>query len=164
MVFSGGILVEFSRSWQPEHSFKKRFDLSSAGWCGILGAGSILRKSALIQFDAPVLGVAVAYTASLLPFLIMIASSTSTRKELFLKRDMRLFWAAGVGQAITWMLSFYALSFDDVSVITLLLSIEPVFVAIFAYLYLQKIEHVSKKLVVSIVLTVLGVVLVTAKL
>jgi drug/metabolite transporter (DMT)-like permease len=74
-----------------------------------------------------------------------------------------LFWVAGVGQAITWMLSFYALSYDDVSVITPLLSIEPVFVALFAYLYLRKIERVSPKLV-SIVLTVLGVVLVTAKL
>jgi drug/metabolite transporter (DMT)-like permease len=61
------------------------------------------------------------------------------------------------------MLSFYALSYDDVSVITPLLSIEPVFVALFAYLYLRKIERVSPKLV-SIVLTVLGVVLVTAKL
>lgn len=74
-----------------------------------------------------------------------------------------MFWVAGVGQAITWMLSFYALSYDDVSVITPLLSIEPVFVALFAYLYLRKIERVSPKLV-SIVLTVLGVVLVTAKL
>jgi drug/metabolite transporter (DMT)-like permease len=129
-----------------------------------LGAGSILRKFALIQFDAPVLGVSVAYTASLLPFLIMLASSATTRKELSLKKDLRLFWVAGVGQAITWMLSFYALSFNDVSVIAPLLSIEPVFVAVFAYLYLRKIEHVSKKLVVSIVLTVLGVVLVTAKI
>lgn len=61
------------------------------------------------------------------------------------------------------MLGFYALSFDDVSVITSLLSIEPVFVALFAFLYLRKIERVSPKLVVSIVLTVLGAVLVTAK-
>jgi hypothetical protein len=27
--------VEFSGSWQPEHSFKKRFDLSGAWWFGI---------------------------------------------------------------------------------------------------------------------------------
>jgi DME family drug/metabolite transporter len=165
MVFLGGILVEWSSREAGNLNIHSRKDLIYPVLGGAaLGAGSILRKSALIQFDAPVLGVAVAYTTSLLPFLIMIVSSASTRKELSLKRDMRLFWAAGVGQAITWMLSFYALSFDDVSVITPLLSIEPVFVAIFAYLYLKKIEHVSKKLVVSIVLTVLGVVLVTAKL
>jgi drug/metabolite transporter (DMT)-like permease len=165
MVFLGGILVEWSSREAGNLNIHSRKDLIYPVLGGLaLGAGSILRKSALIQFDAPVLGVAVAYTASLLPFLIIIASSTSTRKELSLKRDMRLFWVAGVGQAITWMLSFYALSFDDVSVITPLLSIEPVFVAIFAYQYLRKIEHVSKKLVVSIVLTVLGVVLVTAKL
>ena len=121
-----------------------------------LGVGSILRKYALIQFDAPVLGVAVAYTASLLPFLAILVFSTPTRKDLSLKRDMRLFWVAGVGQAITWMLGFYALSFNDVSVITPLLSIEPVFVALFAYIYLRKIENISPRLVVSIVLDSVG--------
>ena len=80
-----------------------------------------------------------------------------------MKRDLRLFWAAGVGQAITWILSFYALSYAEVSVVTPLLSIEPVFVALFAYLYLRKVEQASVKLVISIVLTLLGVVLVTAK-
>ena len=165
MVFLGGILVEWSSREAGNLNVHSRKDLIYPVLGGLaLGAGSILRKLALIQYDAPVLGVAVAYTASLLPFVIMLASSASIQKALSLKRDLRLFWAAGVGQAITWMLSFYALSFDDVSVITPLLSIEPVFVAIFAYLYLRKIEHVSKKLVVSIVLTVLGVVLVTAKL
>jgi drug/metabolite transporter, DME family len=165
MVFLGGILVEWSSQKAGNLNIHSRKDLIYPVLGGVaLAAGSILRKSALIQFDAPVLGVAVAYTASILPFLIILVSSASSRKELSLKRDLRLFWAAGVGQAITWMLSFYALSFDDVSVITPLLSIEPVFVAIFAYLYLRKIEHVSKRLVVSIILTVLGVVLVTAKL
>jgi drug/metabolite transporter (DMT)-like permease len=165
MVFLGGILVEWSSREVGNLNLHSRKDLIYPVLGGLaLGAGSILRKFALIQFDAPVLGVSVAYTTSLLPFLIMLASSAATRKELSLKKDLRLFWVAGVGQAITWMLGFYALSFDDVSVIAPLLSIEPVFVAIFAYLYLRKIEHVSKKLVVSIVLTVLGVVLVTAKI
>lgn len=164
MVVLGGIFVEWSSreaNNQKKHSKKDLIYPVLGG--AALGFGSILRKSALILFDAPVLGVAVAYTASLLPFLVMLLFSASTRKELSLKRDLRLFWVAGVGQAITWMLGFYALSFDDVSVITPLLSIEPVFVALFAFLYLRKIERVSSKLVVSIVLTVLGVVLVTAK-
>jgi drug/metabolite transporter, DME family len=164
MVFLGGILVEWSARKTNSGIKQSRKDLIYPIIGGVtLGVGSILRKYALILFDAPVLGVSVAYTASLLPFLFILVFSASSRKELFLKRDMRLFWVGGVGQAITWMLSSYALSFDDVYVITPLLSIEPVFVAIFAILYLRKIERVSQKLVISIVLTVLGVVLVTAK-
>jgi drug/metabolite transporter, DME family len=163
LVFLGGILVEWSSHEAKSQRHSKK-DIIFPVLGGIaLGFGSIFRKSALNLFDAPVLGVAVAYTASLLPFLVMLAFSTQTRRKLSLKRDLRLFWVAGVGQAVTWMLGFYALSFDDVSVITPLLSIEPVFVALFAFLYLQKIEHVSTRLVVSIILTVLGVVLVTWK-
>jgi drug/metabolite transporter (DMT)-like permease len=163
-VFLGGIMVEWSSHEAHSQNKHSKIDLIYPVMGGIaLGVGSILRKYALIQFDAPVLGVAVAYTASLLPFLWILVFSLPTRKELSLKRDMRLFWVAGVGQAITWMLGFYALSFDEVSVITPLLSIEPVFVALFAFIYLKKIERLSPKLVVSIVLTVLGVALVTAK-
>jgi drug/metabolite transporter, DME family len=163
-VFLGGIFVEWSSREAHSQNKHSKINLIYPILGGItLGVGSILRKYALIEFNAPVLGVAVAYTASLLPFLLILVYSVPTRKELSLKRDMRMFWAAGVGQAITWMLGFYALSFDEVSVITPLLSIEPVFVALFAFMYLKKIERVSAKLVVSIVLTVLGVVLVTAK-
>ncbi len=81
-----------------------------------------------------------------------------------MKRDTRLFWTAGVGQAVSWVLSFYALSYADVSIITPLLSVEPLFVALFAYLYLKGMERISPKLVVSIILTVLGVALITASI
>jgi DME family drug/metabolite transporter len=125
-----------------------------------LGVSNIIRKYALDIYNAPVIGVAVAYTFSLLPFLLLFMLSASTRKELSLKRDFRLFWMAGIGQAISWMLSFYALSYETVGVVTPLLSIEPLFVVFFAYLYLKEVEHISPKLVASIALTVLGVVLV----
>jgi DME family drug/metabolite transporter len=164
LVFLGGMLVEWSSrevNFENKHSRRNLIYPVMGGL--VLGVGSIFRKYALNLFNAPVLGVAVAYTFSLLPFIVMLMFSAPTRKDMSLKRDLRLFWAAGVGQAITWMLSFYALSYDEVSVVTPLLSIEPVFVAMFAYLYLRKVEQVSTKLLVSIVLTVLGVALVTAK-
>jgi drug/metabolite transporter (DMT)-like permease len=125
-----------------------------------LGISSIIRKYALDVYNAPVFGVAVAYTFSLLPYFLMLMLSASTRKELSLKRDFRFFWKAGIGQALSWILSFYALSYEQVSIITPLLSIEPLFVAFFAYFYLRELERVSPKLVASIVLTVLGVILV----
>jgi DME family drug/metabolite transporter len=126
-----------------------------------LGISTIIRKYALDVYNAPVLGVAIAYTFSLLPYFFMLILSTSTRKELSLKRDFRFFWIAGIGQALSWILSFYALSYEQVSVITPLLSIEPLFVVLFAYLYLRELERVSPKLVASIILTVFGVILVT---
>jgi drug/metabolite transporter (DMT)-like permease len=127
-----------------------------------LGASAILRKSALDLFNAPILGVAVAYTASFVLYAAMLAGSRLRRRELSLKRDLRLFWLAGVGQAVSWIFSFYALSFENVSIITPLLSIEPLFVVLLAYLYLRGKESVSPKLVVGIVLTAIGVILVTS--
>jgi len=125
-----------------------------------LGVSSIIRKYALDIYDAPVLGVAVAYTFSLLPFLLLFVSFASTRRELALKRDLRLFWAAGIGQAISWILSFYAVSYEEVAIVMPLMSVESLFVVFFAYFYLKEVERISPKLVASIVLTVLGVVLV----
>jgi uncharacterized membrane protein len=80
---------------------------------------------------------------------------------LSLKRDFRWFWGAGIGQAVSWLLAFYALSSEQVSITAPLLSIEPLFVVAFAYFYLKECEYVSIKLVASIAVTVLGVVLIT---
>jgi DME family drug/metabolite transporter len=129
-----------------------------------LGISAILRKAALDLFNAPILGVAVAYTFSFLLYAVILAASNPMRKELSLKRDLRLFWLAGVGQALSWILSFYALSTEKVSIITPLLSVEPLFVVLLAYLYLRGQEHVSLKLVVGILLTAIGVILVTSTL
>jgi drug/metabolite transporter (DMT)-like permease len=129
-----------------------------------LAVSSIIRKYALNLYNAPLLGVAVAYTFSLLSYSLMLMLSASTRKELSLKSDLRFFWKTGIGQALAWILIFYALSYEQVSIVTPLLAIEPLFVVFFAYLYLRKLEYVSPKLAVSMILTVFGVILVTTKL
>jgi DME family drug/metabolite transporter len=129
-----------------------------------LGISAVLRKAALDLFNAPVLGVAVAYTFSFLLYAAMLAASKPRRERLSLRGDLRLFWLAGVGQALSWIFSFYALSFEQVAVITPLLSVEPLFVVLLAYLYLREQEQVSLKLVGGVVLTFLGVILVTATL
>jgi drug/metabolite transporter (DMT)-like permease len=162
LVFFSGVLVESSsRGVNGEGNYKRRSILLPLLGGLTLGVGSIMRKFALDMFNAPVLGVALAYTFSLLPFLAIYLAFKPTREAVSLKRDMRLFWVAGIGQAVTWLLGFYALSNADVSVVTSILSTEPVFVALFAYLYLKKIEKVSAKLLISIILTVVGIILVT---
>jgi len=125
-----------------------------------LGVSAIIRKSALNLYDAPVLGIAVGYTFSLLTYAVIIAFSAPTRKELSLKQDFRFYWKAGIGQALSWILTFYALSYEQVSIVTPILAVEPLFVAFFAYIYLKELERVSLKLVASTILIVLGVTLV----
>jgi len=164
LVFAGGFLVEWS-SRKPQtdtQTFRKSLIYPLLGGV-VLALGTIMRKYALNLYDAPVLGVALAYSFSLLPFLLMIGISSSTRRDISVKRDMRLFWGAGVGQAVTWLLAFYALSFEGVSVVAPLLATEPLFIVLFVYVYLKRLECVSKKLALSILLTALGVVLVSVK-
>jgi drug/metabolite transporter (DMT)-like permease len=142
----------------------------NAGWKSLivpvvgglmLGGATIFRKTALDQSNAPVLGVAIAYVFSLLPYLLALAAYSPTRRELSLKRDLRWFWAAGIGQAVSWLLAFYALSMEQVSITTPLLAIEPLFVVAFGYFYVRELENVSIKLAASIGITVLGVALIT---
>jgi drug/metabolite transporter (DMT)-like permease len=165
LVILGGALVEISsREINSGVKYNRRNLIFPILGGLTLGVSSIIRKYALDIYNAPVLGVAVAYTFSFLPYAVMLMGSVSSRKDLSLKRDLRFFWVAGIGQAISWILSFYALSYERVSIITPLLSVEPLFVALFAYIYLKDLEQVSRKLVVSIILTFLGVVLVTVRL
>ncbi|MEM2967903.1 MAG: DMT family transporter [Candidatus Bathyarchaeia archaeon] len=142
---------------------KRNLALPIAGGVA-LAISNIIRKYALTLYSAPTLGVTVAYASSLFVYSLVLASHTPTRKALSIKEDFRLFWKAGVGQAISWILIFYALSYEQVSTVTSLLVTEPLFVALFAYLYLRKLDDVSPKLAVGMVLTVFGVALITEML
>jgi DME family drug/metabolite transporter len=160
-VILGCFFVEASsREINREHkSYRKGLIFPIIGGL-TLGVSAVIRKAALDFYDAPVLGVAIGYSFSLLTYALILMSSQPTREKLSLKQDFRLFWKAGIGQALSWVFSFYALSYEQVSVVTPLLAVEPLFVASFASLYLREFEHVSFKLAASIILTVFGVVLV----
>ena len=159
-IASGVVLVEMNcRNSTCENSVLKDWVLPILGGL-TFGVSAILRKAALNIFNAPVLGVAVAYCFAFIPYFVILVYRKTARGNISLRKDLRLFWLAGVGQAISWILSFYALSLDPVATVIPLLSIEPLFVAVFAFLYLRGQEPLSPKLVASIIVTVLGVVLI----
>ena len=161
-IVLGVILIErFSyASGEATHTGHKSLIIPILGGV-MLGGATIVRKMGLEVSNTPVLGVAIAYVFSLLPYLIIVGASKSTRKELSLKKNVRRFWMAGIGQAISWLLAFAALATGTVSITTPLLAVEPLFVVTFGYLYLKETEHVSAALAASIAVTVLGVALVT---
>ncbi len=123
-----------------------------------IAIGSVISKFALNLSNAPIFGVAVAYTFSLLPYGLILLASKQTRIGLNLKQDLRLFWIAGIGQAISWTFTYAAFQFDQVATVNPIISSEPIFVVIFGYFLLRNIETVSKKVAASIIITVLGVV------
>ena len=161
-IIVGVVLVEFTvdrKNGQGTRSWKSLAPPIIGGLT--LGASAVIRKFALDTSNVPVFGVASAYLFSLIPYVVILAFSRSTRSDLSLKRDLRWFWVAGVGQTISWLLAFYALSYETVAITTPLLSVEPLFVVAFAYFYLKKVEHISAVLLASVSITVLGIVLIT---
>ncbi len=162
IIILGIISVEFSMTTENGESDRGKKSLIFPVLGGItLGIGSVVRKFALNLCNNPILGVAIAYVTSLLPYMIIMLLSVQTRKQFFFKRDLRFFWLAGIGQVAAWILAFYALSYETVSIATPLLSLEPLFVVLFAFFYLRKVEHLSAKLFAGILLTVFGVILVS---
>lgn len=161
-IISGVILVERFINGKNGHADSgwKEFIAPALGGV-MLGGATVFRKLALEQTNAPILGVAVAYVFSLLPYVLALGAYLPARKALSLKSNLRWFWIAGIGQAFSWLLAFYALSVEQISITTPLLAVEPLFVVAFGYFYVRELERVSLKLAASIAATVLGVVLIT---
>jgi drug/metabolite transporter (DMT)-like permease len=161
-IILGVVFVEMSINGKYGHGKIDRHNIIVPVLGGVtLGFATLFRKFALDTSNIPIMGVAIAYVFSLLPYIVILAFSSRSRQSLSLKQDFRWFWAAGIGQAVSWLLAFYALSFSQVSITTPLLAVEPLFVVAFAYFYLKEVEHVSAKLIASVAVTVLGVVLIT---
>jgi len=159
-IASGVILIEIScrNNSCVNNSFKDWIFPVLGGLT--YGSSAIIMKTALNISNAPILGVAIANCFSLIPYFLIMAIRKTSRSNLSLRKDLRRFWIAGVGLAISWILSFYALSIEAVSIVIPLLSLEPLFVILFSFLVLKQQENLSLKLAASIAITVLGVILI----
>jgi DME family drug/metabolite transporter len=126
-----------------------------------LAFSQLVRKEALNIHNQPLLGVAVGYTATLIVYLVVIVFSKNTRTSRFSRQDIKMFWKPGVGIAMGWLLSFFALSQEMVSIVAPILQTELLFILLFTYIFLRKIEKISPKLVASAILIVAGVMLIS---
>ncbi len=124
---------------------------------------AIIRKHGLNIYNEPFLGVAIGYSSTLLLYLPILFSSYTTRGSMFSGKDFRLFWKIGVYMSLGWILAFYSLSHERVSIVTPLMQTQPMFILFFAYLYLKELEHISVKLVISTLLIVIGVIFVSIR-
>ena len=110
---------------------------------------AIIMKHGLNIYNEPLLGVAIGYFSPLLLYLLLSIPAYSTPRTLFSYKDLRLFWKAGAFISLGWILAFYAFSHENVSIVSSLMQIQPLFVILFTHLYLKELEKTSFKLVVS---------------
>ena len=71
-----------------------------------------------------------------------------------------MFWIAGLASIIGWLSNYFALSFENLSIVASIMETGPLFVLFFSYAYLKKIETISFKLVLSTIFIVIGAILV----
>ena len=145
---------------QPANTSKKRFIVPVLGSLAI-AFSQIIRKEGLNLYDQPILGVALGYSTSLIVYLLLLLFSSDAGDSKFSLDDLRLFWKPGVGIAAGWLLSFLALSQEMVSIVAPVLQTELLFILIFAYLFIRKLENFSFQLIISAFLIILGVILIS---
>ena len=162
-IIIGVIFVERninSNKNQPANTSKKRFIVPVLGSLAI-AFSQIIRKEGLNLYDQPILGVALGYSTSLIVYLLLLLFSSDAGDSKFSLDDLRLFWKPGVGIAAGWLLSFLALSQEMVSIVAPVLQTELLFILIFAYLFIRKLENFSFQLIISAFLIILGVILIS---
>jgi len=160
----GVVLIERNLHGTPVKSAKPTrmalaFPLSAALF---LGFGYVLKKMGLNAYNEPILGVAIAYMASLCLYILLSALSTTMRRSISVSRQsLQLFWKPGLIFCVAHLCEYYALRYGDVSLVAPLMNIEPFFVFIFAYILLRELEKITYKLVIGTLIIVAGVSLIT---
>ncbi|MEM2305977.1 MAG: DMT family transporter, partial [Candidatus Methanomethylicia archaeon] len=126
----------------------------------LVGFSYVIKKKGLNICDTPIMGVAIGYIAAfcLYIFTLPIISRGST---LIDKYSFKLFWKPGVGLCIGHLLAFYALKYGNVSTVTPLIQIEPLFILLLIHYYLKDIEKITSKLIIGAIAIILGAILVT---
>jgi len=160
-IIIGGILIERStRSSEAAKNriFKKWVIIPLVGTI-IIAISAILRKQGLTLNNEPLFAVAIGYAVALPLHALFVKFKSSRTTRLELKSDLKYFWKSGVGLATTFVLSFYALSLERVAIIAPITQTNALFVILFSYLFLKKLEKITFKLILSAMIILIGVTL-----
>jgi len=120
-------------------------------------SSQLISKYGLAIYNEPLLGVAIGYAVSLILYTLLLTFSKRYPRPS--QKDLQLFWKPGFFLSLGWALSFYALSYENISIVAPLLQTEPLFILFLAHFQLKGLEHVRPKVVMGIALIVTGAVL-----
>lgn len=164
-IVIGGILLEGSLRNPHRASAKYArshliYPLSAAV---IIGLGNVLRKLGLLEINQVLIGVSSGSLVALSVYGFILLSSSKMRSSAILnKKVVNHAGLAGLVLCGAWFFNFYALSIEEVTVVASLRSTTPLFVFLFAYLFLRKLERLTLKMLVGTLVITLGVLTVIA--
>lgn len=165
LLIIGSIAIQLSISHDARtKDFKIRYLIYPFASSIFGGIGYVAKKYGLNIWNAPAVGIFLGYiSSSILYFFILIAlnrrNHNSTR---FIDgRSFNLLWKPSIGIATGHLLSSYALTYADVSIVTSLQQTQPLFVILLARRYLPKLEIIDLKLILGTIAILCGAILVS---
>lgn len=126
----------------------------------LAGIAANLRKYGFTILTSPVLAAASTAVAALFVFSSYIILSGKKNQLSFNADSFRFFGLSSLCTTISIILNLYALKFGRVVVVSPLLATSPLFVLIFSYLFLRKLEKVTLKIILAAISIFLGVELI----
>ena len=122
----------------------------------------VIRKMGLQILDAPIFGVTVGFVTSLLIYSFLCLWIKKWRMSITVTmQDIPLFCSAGISLTLAWLTMFYALSYGDAIIVTPLANLHPIFVLVLSHFFLGKVEKITKRILVGVVVVITGVLLIT---
>jgi uncharacterized membrane protein len=122
-----------------------------------------LRKAGLLVLTDPLVGAAISTSTSLTLFSIFLLVSGRIRLTKIHKGSLPFFGSAAVVSTTAQLLTFFALSRGEASVVIPLLNTNPIFALLFSALFLRGLEKITPRIVLGAVLMVFGVILITSR-
>jgi uncharacterized membrane protein len=161
LVIFGVVLIErIITNSQNQKNISKKELLIPLIASLVVAFSHLVRKQGLNIYNEQLFGAAIGYLVTLVFYLIIVNSFIPKKAKIISTKDFQFFWLAGVFLVLAWILAFYALTFERISIVTPLMQTQPLFILFFAYLYLRKSEPLSLKLVLTTILVVIGVIMV----
>lgn len=124
------------------------------------GSSSVLIRQAVGALAPPLVGAAIALLSGTLALAVIGARGLKTSLAQS-RKSIGFLLLSGVAASLGIISSFFALSMAPVVIVSPLQSTNPLFALLWSYLFLGRLERITRRLVLGTILLVAGVILVT---
>lgn len=160
LIVAGGALL--SRRAADDRSWRRRhlgFPLLAAV---AFALRDTISRAALLAFPHPMLGAAVATLMSVTVIWLFAGVQRGARAVAFNLPGTTLTVISGAFEGLAYITMWQALAIGDVSVVSPLVMVSPVFTVLLAVLFLRGVERVTWSIGLATALAVAGVLLISS--